>query len=65
MISITKIYRSFNRYGIADFVDYLIIPFEQVEYEVPIIMPEVLEQYIARHSPLGKPKGYRILHKTE
>src|SRR5215216_426654 len=49
----------------ADFVGYLVIPFEQVEYEVPIIMPEVLEQYIARHSPLGKPKGNRIIRKIE
>jgi len=49
----------------ADFVGYLVIPFEQVEYEVPIIMLEVLEEYIARHLPLGKPKGNRIVHKTE
>jgi len=45
----------------AEFVGYLPIPAEQVEYEVPTIMPEVLEDYIARHSPLNAPYGNRII----
>ena len=36
----------------SDIYGYLAIPDEQVEYEVPTIMPEVLEDYIARHSPV-------------
>jgi 2',3'-cyclic-nucleotide 2'-phosphodiesterase (5'-nucleotidase family) len=36
----------------SDIYGYLVIPDEQVEYEVPTIMPEVLEDYIARHSPV-------------
>ncbi len=52
-------------FELSDLAGYLVIPDEQVDYEVPTIMPEVLEDYIARHSPLGKPKGYRMLHKTE
>ena len=52
-------------FELSDLAGYLVIPDEQVEYEVPTIMPEVLEEYIARHSPLGKPKGNRIVHKTQ
>jgi 2',3'-cyclic-nucleotide 2'-phosphodiesterase (5'-nucleotidase family) len=47
----------------ADFVGYLPLPDGQVEYEVPTIMPEVLEDYIARHSPLDAVQGNRILRK--
>ncbi len=36
---------------LSDFIGYLALPAEQVEYEVPTIMPEVLEDYLARHSP--------------
>ena len=32
----------------------------QFEFEVPTIMPEVLEDYIARHSPLSGPRAGRI-----
>ncbi len=39
----------------ADFIGYLVIPFEEIEFEVPTIMPEVLEDYIRRHSPLSIP----------
>jgi 5'-nucleotidase len=52
-------------FELSDLAGYLVIPEEQVAYEVPTIMPEVLEEYIARHSPLAKPKGYRIVQKTE
>jgi hypothetical protein len=44
----------------SDWVGYLIIPDEQVEYEVPTIMPEVLEDYIAKHSPVHLPAEGRI-----
>jgi 2',3'-cyclic-nucleotide 2'-phosphodiesterase (5'-nucleotidase family) len=43
-----------------DLVGYLHIPEDQIKYEVPIIMPEVVEAYIARHSPLGGQTEPRI-----
>jgi 5'-nucleotidase len=39
----------------ADFIGYLVIPFENIEFEVPTIIPEVLEDYIKKHSPLSPP----------
>lgn len=48
----------------ADYIDYLVIPFEQIQFEVPTIMPEVLEEYIARHSPIQRPKDGRVTVKT-
>ena len=44
----------------SEFVNYLVIPDEQIEYEVPTIMPEVLEDYIRQNSPLSLPAGSRI-----
>jgi len=44
----------------SDFIGYLVIPDEEVEYEVPTIMPEVLEAYIAPRSPLGAPGSGRL-----
>jgi 2',3'-cyclic-nucleotide 2'-phosphodiesterase (5'-nucleotidase family) len=44
----------------SDWVGYLVIPDEQVEYEVPTIMPEVLEEYIAKNSPVSLPKNGRL-----
>jgi hypothetical protein len=44
----------------TDFIQYLPLPMTQFEYEVPTIMPEVLEDYIARHSPLSRPVTGRI-----
>jgi 2',3'-cyclic-nucleotide 2'-phosphodiesterase (5'-nucleotidase family) len=44
----------------ANYVDYLVIPFEQIEFEVPTIMPEVLEDYIAKCSPIHKPQAERL-----
>jgi hypothetical protein len=37
----------------STWVGYLAIPDEQVEYKVPTIMPEALEDYIHAHSPVG------------
>lgn len=51
-------------FELSDLAGYLVIPDEQVSYEVLTIMPEVLEEFIARHSPLVRPKGHRITHKT-
>jgi hypothetical protein len=48
----------------ADYIDYLVIPFEQIQFEVPTIMPEVLEEYIGRHSPIQRPKAGRVTVKT-
>ncbi|CAG1021845.1 5'-nucleotidase / UDP-sugar diphosphatase [Methylococcales bacterium] len=39
---------------------YLAIPENQIDLEVPIIMPEVIEEYIAHHSPLDPPALGRI-----
>jgi 5'-nucleotidase len=49
----------------ADYVNYLVIPFGQIQFEVPTIMPEVLEEYIVKHSPLQRPKDGRVTIKTE
>jgi hypothetical protein len=46
----------------SEWVGYLAIPDEQVEYEVPIIMPEVLEEYVAKRSP-GTPSPLGRLDK--
>lgn len=45
----------------AEFITYLLIPDEQIEYELPTIMPEVLEDYIRKNSPLPIPTGDRII----
>jgi len=37
----------------SDIIGYMIVPDEWVAYEVPIIVPEMLEDYLARHSPIG------------
>ncbi len=37
----------------SDLAGYLDLSDEQVEYEVPTIVPEILEDYFARHSPIG------------
>jgi hypothetical protein len=50
---------------LSDATGYLVIPDEEVEYEVPTIMPEVLEAYITKCSPLSKPQGGRIQAKTK
>ena len=41
-------------------INYLVIPDEQSEYELPTIMPEVLEDYIRQNSPLQAPEVNRI-----
>jgi 2',3'-cyclic-nucleotide 2'-phosphodiesterase (5'-nucleotidase family) len=38
---------------LSDFIGYLALPPEAVTYELPTIMSEVLEDYLARHKPIG------------
>jgi hypothetical protein len=47
----------------SDLIDYLVIPDEQIEFEVPTIMPEVLEDYIRKYSPVREPRAKRLLVK--
>lgn len=51
-------------FELSDLAGYLVIPDEQVEYEVPTIMPEVLEAYLLKYTPIAKPRGGRIIVKT-
>lgn len=37
----------------SDLIGYLVVPDELVSYEVPIIVPEMLEDYLARYTPIG------------
>jgi 2',3'-cyclic-nucleotide 2'-phosphodiesterase (5'-nucleotidase family) len=45
----------------SDWLGYLVIPEEQIEFEVPTIMPEVLEEYVAMRSPVSSIKMGRII----
>ena len=40
----------------SDWVGYLVIPEEQIEFEVPTIMPEVLQEYILKCGVVERPK---------
>jgi 5'-nucleotidase len=40
----------------TDFIGYLVIPLENIEFEIPTIIPEALEDYIKKHSPLSPPR---------
>lgn len=48
---------------VSDVHKYLVVPDELMEYEVPTIMPEVLEEYISKNSPISLPKSGRLLTK--
>lgn len=41
----------------SDWIGYLIISEQDIEFEVPTIMPEVLQDHILRHSPLQRPQA--------
>lgn len=45
---------------ISKYLDYLPIPDAEVEYEVPTILPEVVERYIRRHTPIKNISDNRI-----
>ncbi len=49
---------------ISDALNYLPIPNERVEYDVPTILPEVVEKYIQQHSPILAIPDERILIRT-
>jgi 2',3'-cyclic-nucleotide 2'-phosphodiesterase (5'-nucleotidase family) len=44
----------------SDGVDYLVLPDEFVQFEIPTIIPEVLQDYLSRLSPLKHIKKDRI-----
>ena len=50
-------------FELSNLAGYLVIPDEEVEYEVPTIMPDVLEAYIMKKSPLQRPQDGRITIK--
>ena len=41
-------------------VGYLDVPDEAVEYEVPAILPEVVDEYLTARSPVAAPAGGRV-----
>jgi 5'-nucleotidase len=45
---------------LSDIMNYLFIPDDRVEYEVPTILPKVVEDYIRRHSPINEIQMGRI-----
>jgi 5'-nucleotidase len=45
----------------SEAVGYLPLPLEQVRYEVPTILPEVMRAYMARRSPVAAPAGGRVV----
>lgn len=44
----------------SEFIGYLVLPDDQVEYEVPTVVPEVLQEHITRNSPIWQIPGDRI-----
>lgn len=49
-------------YEISELLNYLPIPDEQVDYDIPTILPQVLETYIRNRSPIGRVEGGRIIY---
>lgn len=45
---------------LSDFIGYLALPDDVVNYEVPTIVPEILQDYISRHSPILKIPDHRL-----
>jgi len=45
---------------ISDILDYFVVPLEKAQFEMPTILPEVLEQYIQAHSPVPAPQDGRL-----
>ncbi|HSK87683.1 MAG TPA: 5'-nucleotidase C-terminal domain-containing protein, partial [Anaerolineales bacterium] len=48
---------------LSDYTNYLVIPSGEIEFEVPTIMPEVLEDHITKYSPVRAPGVGRIVSK--
>jgi 2',3'-cyclic-nucleotide 2'-phosphodiesterase (5'-nucleotidase family) len=49
----------------ADYIGYLVLPFELMEFEVPTIMPEVLQDYIQKYSPIEIPADLRVTSRAK
>ncbi|HNR01360.1 MAG TPA: bifunctional UDP-sugar hydrolase/5'-nucleotidase [Anaerolineaceae bacterium] len=52
-------------YEISEILNYLPIPDEQVDYDIPTILPQVLETYIRNRSPIGRVEGGRIIYRDQ
>jgi 2',3'-cyclic-nucleotide 2'-phosphodiesterase (5'-nucleotidase family) len=48
----------------SELIGYLVVPDELIAYEVPIIVPEMLERYLAQHSPI-EPSDQRFFFLEE
>ena len=46
---------------ISEILEYLVIPDNEVQYEVPTVLPEIIEEYIKKHSPIKSIKMGRIV----
>ncbi len=49
---------------LSELVGYLVVPNELVTYEVPTIVPEILEEYFPQHTPIG-PSDQRFFFLEE
>lgn len=47
---------------LSEYLNYLPIPDEKIEYDIPTILPEVIEGYLRRHNPLGEVTTGRITY---
>lgn len=50
---------------LSEILNYLVVPDDQVQYELPTIIPEVMEAYIAAHTPLSPPGMGRYVTQRE
>lgn len=48
---------------ISEILGYLVIPENEVQYEVPTVLPEIIEEYIRKHSPVKPVKMGRIVFR--
>jgi 2',3'-cyclic-nucleotide 2'-phosphodiesterase (5'-nucleotidase family) len=48
---------------ISEILNYLVIPESEVDFEVPIVLPEIIEEYIRKHSPIQEITMGRIILK--
>lgn len=48
---------------ISEILDYLVIPESEVDFEVPTVLPEIIEEYIRKHSPIQEITMGRIILK--
>lgn len=51
-------------FEISDILNYLYIPDDLVEYEVPTILADAVEDYIRKNSPITDIPGQRIMYRT-